>query len=308
MSQNLEPQKRTFEAGVDDARLDKFLVAALPDLTRSHIQKLIKAGRVKVNGSATSSSRRLKSKDLITVEIPAPATSRLEPEDIALEVIYEDPDMAVINKPAGLSVYPAPGHASHTLVNALLKRFPDLACFGDSPRPGIVHRLDKDTSGLIVVARNEKTRLELVNQFKSRSVKKAYLVLVKGKLEPEKGAIDAPIGRDPANRKRMAVVTRGRAARTDYLVLHHYKSCTLAEVRIQTGRTHQIRVHMTAIWHPVVGDKIYGRSSSIFSGRQFLHACFLELKLPHSGQIRSFTCVLPPDLQQVLKSFDKGRG
>ena len=307
MSQNLEPQKKTLEAGTDDVRLDKCLAAALPDLTRTHIQKLIKTGHVTVNGCKASAAQRLKSTDLITIEIPPPASSRLEPEDIAVEVLYEDPDMAVINKPAGLSVYPAPGHASHTLVNALLKRFPDLACFGDSPRPGIVHRLDKDTSGLIVVARNERTRLELVNQFKSRSVKKAYIVLVKGKLEPEKGAIDAPIGRDPANRKRMAVVTRGRVARTDYRVLHHYKSCTLAEVRIQTGRTHQIRVHMAAIGHPVVGDKTYGRTS-ISSGRQFLNACYLELTLPHSGQVRSFTCGLPPDLQQVLKSLDKGKG
>jgi 23S rRNA pseudouridine1911/1915/1917 synthase len=308
MSQNQQPQKRTFEAGIDDVRLDKWLAAALPDLTRTHIQKLIKSGHVTVNGCETGSARRLKSTDLIAIEIPPVAASKLEPEDIALEVIYEDIDIAVINKPAGLTVYPAPGHASHTLVNALLQRFPDLACFGDSPRPGIVHRLDKDTSGLIVVVRNEKARLDLVNQFRSRSVKKAYLILVQGKLEPERGAIDAPIGRDPSDRKRMAVVTRGRTARTDYCVLQHYKSCTLAEVRIQTGRTHQIRVHMTAIGHPVVGDKIYGRSSSIFSGRQFLHACYLELELPHSGQVRSFTCGIPPDLQQVLKSFDKGKG
>jgi len=307
MSQNREPQKKTFKAGTDDVRLDKCLAAALPDLTRSHIQKLIKAGNVTINGSAASSSRRLKSTDLITIEIPSPAPSRLEPEDIAIEIIYEDPDMAVINKPAGLTVYPAPGHAGHTLVNAMLQRFPDLACFGDSLRPGIVHRLDKDTSGLIVVARNERTRLDLVNQFKSRSVTKVYLVLVQGRLEPEKGAIDAPIGRDPSDRKRMAVVSRGRTARTDYRVLQYFKNCTLAEAHIQTGRTHQIRVHMSAIGHPVIGDKKYGKSSTP-SGRQFLHACYLELRLPGSGQTRSFTCGLPPDLQQVLKSFDKGKG
>jgi len=307
MSQNREPQKRTFEAGIDDVRLDKCLAAALPDLTRSHIQKLIKSGHVTVNGCAASSARRLKSSDLITIEIPFPATSKLEPEDIVVEVIYEDHDIAVINKPAGLTVYPAPGHARHTLVNALLKRFPDLACFGDSPRPGIVHRLDKDTSGLIVVARNEKARLDLVNQFRSRSVKKAYYVMVQGKLEPERGAVEAPIGRDPSDRKKMAVVTRGRTARTDYRVLQHFKNCTLAEAHIQTGRTHQIRVHMSAIGHPVVGDKKYGKSSTSV-GRQFLHACYLELRLPGSGQTRSFTCGLPPDLQQVLKSFDKGRG
>ena len=307
MSQNREPQKKTFKAGTDDVRLDKCLAAALPDLTRSHIQKLIKAGNVTINGSAASSSRRLKSTDLITIEIPSPAPSRLEPEDIAIEIIYEDPDMAVINKPAGLTVYPAPGHAGHTLVNAMLQRFPDLACFGDSPRPGIVHRLDKDTSGLIVVARNERTRLDLVNQFKSRSVTKVYLVLVQGRLEPEKGAIDAPIGRDPSDRKRMAVVSRGRTARTDYRVLQYFKNCTLAEAHIQTGRTHQIRVHMSAIGHPVIGDKKYGKSSTS-AGRQFLHACYLELRLPGSGQMRSFTCGLPPDLQQVLKSFGKAKG
>jgi len=302
MSQNREPQKRTFEAGIDDIRLDKCLVATLPDLTRSHIQKLIKAGRVTINGSAAIPARRLKSTDLITIEIPFPATSKIEPEDIAIEVIYEDTDIAVVNKPAGLTVYPAPGHATHTLVNALLRRFPDLACFGDSPRPGIVHRLDKDTSGLIVVARNEKARLDLVNQFKSRSIKKAYFVLVQGKLEPERGAVDAPIGRNPTIRKKMAVVTRGRTARTDYRVLQHFKNFTLAEVQIQTGRTHQIRVHMSAIGHPVVGDKIYGKAS-IPPGRQFLHACYLELRLPGSGKARTFKSGLPPDLQQVLNSL-----
>ncbi len=307
MSQNREPQKRTFKAGIDDVRLDKFLAEALPDLTRSHIQKLIKSGHVTVNGCKASPARRLKSSDLIDIAIPPPASSKLQAEDIALEVIYEDPDIAVINKPAGLAVYPAPGHAGHTLVNAMLKRFPDLACFGDSTRPGIVHRLDKDTSGLIVMARNEKARLDLVDQFKSRSITKVYIVLVQGKLEPERGAIDAPIGRDPADRKRMAVVTRGRAARTDYRVLRYLKSCTLAEVRIQTGRTHQIRVHMRAIGHPVIGDKKYGKSS-ILAGRQFLHACYLEFRLPGSGQSRSFTSPLPSDLQHVLESLDKGKG
>ncbi|MDD5647701.1 MAG: RluA family pseudouridine synthase [Dehalococcoidia bacterium] len=306
MSQSRETQKRTFEAGIDDVRLDRFLAEALPDLTRSHIQKLIKSGHVTVNGCQANPARRLKFSDLVDISIPPPPISKLEPEDIDLDVIYEDPEIAVINKPAGLTVYPAPGHASHTLVNALLKRFPDLACFGDTARPGIVHRLDKDTSGLIVIARNEKTRLDLVDQFRSRSVKKDYLVLVQGKLEPERGAIDAPIGRDPANRKRMAVVTSGRAARTDYRVLRYLKSCTLAEVRIRTGRTHQIRVHMSAIGHPVVGDKKYGRSS-IPATRQFLHACCLEIRLPGSGQIRSFTCPLPADLEQVLKSLDKGK-
>ncbi|MFA5400042.1 MAG: RluA family pseudouridine synthase [Dehalococcoidia bacterium] len=306
MSQSRETQKRTFEAGIDDVRLDRFLAEALPDLTRSHIQKLIKSGQVTINGCQASPARRLKFSDLVDISIPPTPISKLEPEDIDLDVIYEDTEIAVIDKPAGLTVYPAPGHAGHTLVNALLQRFPDFDCFGDTARPGIVHRLDKDTSGLIVVARNEKARLDLVDQFKSRSIKKVYLVLVQGKLEPERGAIEAPIGRDPADRKRMAVVTSGRAARTDYRVLRYLKSCTLAEVRIRTGRTHQIRVHMSAIGHPVVGDKKYGRSS-IPAPRQFLHACCLEIRLPGSGQIRSFTCPLPADLEQVLKSLDKGK-
>jgi 23S rRNA pseudouridine1911/1915/1917 synthase len=306
MSQSREAQRRTFEAGVDDVRLDRFLAAALPDMTRSHLQKLIRSGHVSVNGRTASPAYRLKSSDFIEISIPPVTAPTLEPEDIELDVIYEDTEAAVINKPAGLTVYPAPGHAGHTLVNALLKRFPDLACFGDTARPGIVHRLDKGTSGLIVIARNEAARLNLVEQFRSRSVSKAYLVLVQGKLEPERGAIEAPIGRDPADRKKMAVVTGGRAARTDYRVLRYLKNCSLAEVHIRTGRTHQIRVHMSAIGRPVVGDKKYGRSS-IPAPRQFLHACCLEFKLPGSGQPRSFTCPLPPDLELVLKSLDKGK-
>jgi 23S rRNA pseudouridine1911/1915/1917 synthase len=208
----------------------------------------------------------------------------------------------VINKPAGLTVYPAPGHPSHTLVNAMLKRFPDLSTFGDSLRPGIVHRLDKDTSGLMVIARNEQARLNLVEQFKSRSVTKKYLVLVKGKIVPERGAIDAPIGRDPSDRKRMAVVSRGRPARTDYTVRQYMKGYSLLEVHIKTGRTHQIRVHLSAIGHPVAGDRVYGAKSPLLN-RQFLHAFFLEIRLPGSGQPRSFSSGLPADLSKALASI-----
>ncbi len=307
MSQNREAQKRTFEAGPGDIRLDKFLAASLPDLTRSYIQKLIRSGHVRVNGRPASPAYRLRLNDLIDVSIPPPTATSLEPQDFKLDVVYEDNQLAVINKPAGLVVYPAAGHSGHTMANALLRRFPDLACFGDTSRPGIVHRLDKDTSGLIVIARNETARLDLVEQFRSRSVKKAYLVLVQGKLEPERGAIEAPIGRHPADRKRMAVVDGGRQARTDYRVLRYYKNCTLAEVRIRTGRTHQIRVHMSAIGHPVAGDKKYGKSW-IPAPRQFLHAYCLEFSLPGSKQVVSFTCPLPADLELVLKSLDEGTG
>ena len=302
MDQDRKPGKKTLKVEADGTRLDRYLAASSLGLTRSYLQKLIEAGCVLVNGQAGRASVKLRQGDLVEIDIPAAGPAQLTAEDIPLQVVYQDPDLAVINKPAGLTVYPAPGHPSHTLVNALLKRFPDLSIFGESLRPGIVHRLDKDTSGLMVIARNEQARLNLVEQFKSRSVIKKYLVLVKGKIVPERGAIDAPIGRDPADRKRMAVVSRGRAARTEYTVRQYMKGYSLLEVRIMTGRTHQIRVHFSAIGHPVAGDRVYGAKSTLLN-RQFLHAFALEIKLPGSGQPRSFSCGLPADLSRVLTSI-----
>ena len=305
MNQNRKPEKKTLEVEADGVRLDKYLAASPLGLTRSHLQKLIGEGCVRVNGRAARPAAKLKCGDRIEIVIPATEPVQLTAEDIPFEVIYEDIDLAVINKPAGLTVYPAPGHPGHTLVNAMLRRFPDLSTFGSSLRPGIVHRLDKDTSGLMVIARNEQARLDLVEQFKSRSVIKKYLVLVKGKIVPERGAIDAPIGRDPADRKRMAIVSKGRPASTDYRVQQYMKGYSLLEARIQTGRTHQIRVHFSAIGYPVVGDAVYGVKSTLLS-RQFLHAHFLQIGLPGSGQIRSFTCALPADLSNALASIQKG--
>jgi 23S rRNA pseudouridine1911/1915/1917 synthase len=302
MNQNRTPEKKTLEVEADGVRLDKYLAASPLGLTRSHMQKLIGEGCVRVNGRAARPAAKLKCGDRIEIVIPATEPVQLAAEDIPFEVIYEDIDLAVINKPAGLTVYPAPGHPGHTLVNAMLRRFPDLSTFGSSLRPGIVHRLDKDTSGLMVIARNEQARLDLVEQFKSRSVIKKYLVLVKGKIVPERGAIDAPIGRDPADRKRMAIVSKGRPASTDYRVKQYMKGYSLLEVRILTGRTHQIRVHFAAIGYPVVGDAVYGVKSALLS-RQFLHAHFLEIVLPGSGQIRSFTCALPADLSNAMASI-----
>ncbi len=267
--------------------------------TRTYIQKVIESGYVTVNGRAARVALQLKLKDHIEITIPPPEPAVVLPEDIPFGLVYEDGDVIVINKPAGLTVHPAPGHSRHTLVNALIKRFPDLEGFGGSMRPGIVHRLDKDTSGLMVIARSEIARQSLINQFKSRSVKKCYLVLIKGKLEPSKGAIDAPIGRDPSDRKRMAVVSKGRNARTDYRVLKYLDGYTLVEANIQTGRTHQIRVHFKAIGYPVVGDAVYGMKSNLIK-RQFLHAYYLEFKLPSSNLSRAFTCELPDDLQKAL--------
>jgi len=305
MNQDRKPEKKTLEVESDGVRLDKYLAASSLGLTRSYLQKLIEEGCVRVNGQAVRPSAKLKCGDRIDIIIPATEPVQLAAEDIPFEVIYEDINMAVINKPAGLTVYPAPGHPGHTLVNAMLRRFPDLSTFGNSLRPGIVHRLDKDTSGLMAVARNEKARLDLVEQFKSRSVIKKYTVLVKGKIVPERGAIAAPIGRNPADRKRMAIVSRGRQAVTDYRVQQYMQGYSLLEARIQTGRTHQIRVHFAAIGYPVVGDRVYGVKSALLS-RQFLHAHFLEIALPGSGQIRSFNCALPADLSNVLASIQKG--
>jgi len=260
------------------------------------------SGDVTVNGLPARPAARLKDGDLIVLYIPSPEPAVLVPEHIPFKVIYEDGDVAVIDKPAGLTVYPAPGHSSHTLANALLERYPDLAVFGPSLRPGIVHRLDKDTSGLMVIARNERSRQNLIEQFKSRSLKKCYLALVRGTLTPERGAIAAPIGRHPSNRKRMAILSRGREARTDYQVVRHFRGYTLVDACIQTGRTHQIRVHFAAIGHPVVGDQDYGTKSTLV-GRQFLHAYLLEFNLPDDNQRRTFKSELPPDLETVLAAL-----
>ncbi|MHB8086202.1 MAG: RluA family pseudouridine synthase [Dehalococcoidia bacterium] len=295
---------RSLEVAGPVGRLDKYLVQNYPEFTRTFIQKLIEGGNVTVNGRTARVALQLKLKDHIEITIPPPEPSVILPEDIPFEVIYEDRDVVVINKPAGLTVHPAPGHSQHTLVNALIKRYPDLEGFGGSMRPGIVHRLDKDTSGLMVIARSEAARQSLINQFKYRSVKKCYLVLLKGRLEPANGAIDAPIGRDPSDRKRMAVVSKGRNARTDYHVLKYLDGYTLVEANIRTGRTHQIRVHFKAIGYPVVGDAVYGVKSNLIK-RQFLHAYHLEFKLPTSNLRRAFDCELPDDLKQALVNLGR---
>lgn len=298
MKQN--PELKTFEVDVAGARLDRYLAELCPNITRSRLQKLIQNGIVTVNGRIQRPSYRLGKGDRIEMLLPPIEHTSLEPQDIPFEVIYEDQDLAVINKPAGLAMYPGPGHSSHTLVNALLKRFPDLAESQSPLRPGIVHRLDKDTSGLMVIARNEKARQHLINEFKSRAVRKVYLVLVQGRLHPEKGAIDAPIGRDPSDRKRMAVVSMGREARTDYTVIQYLGNYSLVEARIQTGRTHQIRVHFAAIGHPVIGDSTYGVKTRLLN-RQFLHAYSLDFTLPSTGRPSSFVTDLPGDLKSVMR-------
>ncbi|MFC2073188.1 RluA family pseudouridine synthase [Chloroflexota bacterium] len=287
-----------------DTRLDKYVSEQYPELSRTHIQKLIVDGYIKANDRVAKVGLKLNVGDRLTINIPPPAPSSLLPEAIPLSIIYEDDDLLVIDKPAGLVVHPAPGHPSHTLANAILSHLSDLAAFDNSLRPGIVHRLDKDTSGVMLVAKNSVAQLNLANQFKSRSVAKAYLVLVKGHLTPEDGAIEAPIGRDRSHRKRMAIVAedKGREARTQYHVVNYIDNYTLLEVRPETGRTHQIRVHLAAIGYPVVGDKVYGVKSAYLS-RQFLHACLLGFTLPSTGEYVEFTSALPPDLARALKDI-----
>ncbi len=288
-------------AGLAGARLDKFVGDSCPGLSRTHAQKLIAEGFITVNGRRAKSSLKLSVGDIIEISIPPDSPGPLSPEDIPLKIVYEDADLLVVDKPAGLAVHPAPGHPSHTLVNAVLGYLPALAG-DDFIRPGIVHRLDKNTSGLIIVAKNRAAHENLSDQFKARSVSKSYIVLVKGRLVPESGVIEAAIGRDPRNRQRMAVVAKGREARTEYRVLKYLKDHTLLEIRPRTGRTHQIRVHLAAIGFPVVGDAAYGVASPHLS-RQFLHASRLGFNLPSTGKYVEFTSPLPPDLEQALREI-----
>ncbi len=289
-------------AGITGVRLDRFVADKCPELTRTHVQKLIADGFITVNGREAKSSFRLDSGDKVDVIVPPAPPSPLTPEAIPLSIVYEDEDLLVVDKPPGLTVHPAPGHPAHTLINAILSHVPHLAQMGDSLRPGIVHRLDKDTSGLMIVAKNAVAQMNLIEQFRARSVVKAYLVLVKGHLTPEKGIIDAAIGRDARNRKRMAVVREGRPARTQYQIIKYINEYTLLEILPETGRTHQIRVHLAAIGYPVVGDPVYG-VKSLYLSRQFLHACRLGFKLPSSGEYVEFKSELPSDLEKALKEI-----
>jgi len=293
-----------FIADKSGVRLDKFVSEKCPEVSRTQAQRLITEGFISVNERTAKPALKLSTGDRVKVTIPPTPPSPLAPEAMPLKIVYEDADLLVIDKPAGLTVHPAPGHAGGTLINAILAHYPRLAEISPSAegRPGIVHRLDKDTSGLMIVAKNRSAQLNLVNQFKARTVKKAYLVLVKGKLKPERGVIEAPLGRDPANRKKMAVVREGREARTVYRVVKYRDGYTLLEAMPETGRTHQIRVHLAAIGYPVVGDAIYGVKSPHLS-RQFLHACRLGFKLPSTDEFVEFQSELPEDLERALREI-----
>ena len=291
-------------------RLDHFLTAVLPEFSRSRIQGLIRDGFVSVNGEpVTKTGRDLEPGDRVEVCIPPPLPSGLVAENIPLDILFENDDVLVVNKPAGMVVHPSPGHESGTLVHAALGHVPELEGIGGEKRPGIVHRLDKETSGLIVIAKNERAHRWLQEQFKSRSVEKTYLALVDGKPPTPAGRVEAPIGRNTTHRKLMSVVPleKGREAVSEYRTLENFPQHTLLEVHPLTGRTHQIRVHMAFLGCPVAGDTVYGkRKSSVAPDRHFLHAYKLKIILPGEKQPKVFEAPLPVELDRVLQLLRKG--
>lgn len=287
-------------------RLDRFLAPHLGHLSRTAIQRMIDEGMVLVNQRSSKPGYMIRTNDVIEVLHPFPASQPMTAaaREMPLDVVYEDKDLLVINKAAGMVVHPAPGHSEDTLVNALLARYPDLRTAGEEMRPGIVHRLDKDTSGLMIVARNAQAHAALAEQIKRHEVQKRYLALVEGRVALEQGSIDAPIGRDPRRRQQMTITKlAGKEARTHFWVLQRFNRHTLLLLQLETGRTHQIRVHLRAIGHPVAGDPVYGSGNSVRGvklPRQFLHAYQLQFRHPSTGEVLTFEAPLPADLQAVL--------
>ncbi len=286
-------------------RMDAYLSSVTDNtLSRSFIQKLVAAGKVRVNGEVKEEKKyKVKAGDLLEMQIPEPVqTENALPEDIPLDIVYEDEDVAVINKPRGMVVHPAPGNETGTMVNALLYHFKDLSSVGGVVRPGIVHRIDKDTSGLIMVAKNDKAHLSLSEQLKVHSITRVYQAVVWNNFKEEEGTVDAPIARDPKNRFRMAVTEGGRRAVTHYRVLERFGAFTLIECRLETGRTHQIRVHMAYRKHPLLGDALYGPDKNPYGAQgQMLHARVLGFDHPSTGERLVFECEPPAEFSRVLE-------
>jgi 23S rRNA pseudouridine1911/1915/1917 synthase len=296
-------------ADVEGTRLDLFLASVLPEHSRSQIQRLIKEGRIRVEGREAKPNHSVRAGQSVTVDVPEPVEATPRAEALPLPILYQDSDLIVVDKPAGMVVHPAAGHSSGTLVNALLHHVDDLSGIGGEKRPGIVHRLDRGTSGLMVVAKHDAAHEELSRQFREREVEKEYYALVWGEVQAGR-RIDAPIGRDPGNRKKMSArARRSREAVTRILRAERLKALTLIQVAIHTGRTHQIRVHLSAIGHPIVGDPLYGGVHRRVPGdiravthldRPFLHAARLAFTHPRDGRRMAFASELPADLQRVL--------
>lgn len=275
-----------------------------PQYSRSQFHRLIKSGAVKVNGNVPRAKDQVRQGDLIQVTEPAPAHLDLQPENIPLDIVYEDDDVLVVNKPQGMVVHPAPGHPDHTLVNALLYHCP-LSTINGTYRPGIVHRIDKDTSGLLMVAKTDRAHRSLAAQLKAKTNIREYTALVHGNIREDHGTINAPLGRNPKNRKQQAVVSGGRPAVTHFTVVHRYGDYTLIKCQLETGRTHQIRVHMKSIGHPLAGDPLYGPRKTLAGNGQFLHAGKLGFTHPVTGKQLIFTAPLPPVFEKTLARLDK---
>ena len=290
-------------------RLDQFLARQLPQFSRSRIQTLIRNLNVTLNGSPPRPRDIVRAGDRIEVNEPPPEKIDTRPEAIPLDVLFEDDDLIVINKPPGMVVHPGAGQREHTLVNALLYYFPKLSGIGGQERPGIVHRLDKETSGCLVVAKTDQAHRHLSAQFAERTAEKIYLALVAGKLSQRAGTIEEKIGRHPVHRKRMSVTSRrGRAAKTEYRVLSSTAEISLVECRLHSGRTHQIRVHLHHLRHPVLGDKVYGGKFTKSFPRQMLHAWKLAFEHPRTGDWKKFEAPLPDDFRNAASSLESRPG
>ncbi len=289
-------------------RLDRFLADRLPDLSRVQVQRLIKTGLATVNDQPVKPAYRVEPGDRIVVRVPEASEPVIRPEPIPLQIVYEDEYLLAVDKPAGMVVHPAAGHSSGTLVNALLAYCPQVADVGGVDRAGIVHRLDKDTSGVLLVAKDPETYAALQRQFKHRQVRKTYLALVEGRIYPKEGIVEAPVGRDQRARKRMAVTRTGRPAVTQYRAVEYFRDHTLLQVRPHTGRTHQVRVHLAWLGYPIVGDRVYGRRRQpLLSHRHFLHAQELVFTHPATKEKVTLTAPLPPDLKAVLVRLREGK-
>jgi len=312
-----------FIAAEQDAskRLDIFLSGRLPELTRSRIKSLVEEGRAEVGGKAAKAGQKIRAGEEVTISVPAPEAGTVEPEEAALDVLYDDDDVVVINKPAGMAVHPGAGRSTGTLVNALLGIGKPLAPTGGPLRPGIVHRLDKDTTGVLVVARNDRSYHNLVGQFKERTSSRKYLALVWGMMQADEGTIDIAIGRDSVHRKKISTkARRKREAVTRYRVLRRFPLISLLEMKLETGRTHQIRVHLAEVRHPVVGDQVYGKratppalpkaAADRLKGikRQMLHAATLGFTHPATGQWMEFSAPPPPDMAGLIESLKEASG
>lgn len=309
-----EPRRITIPQEEAGKRLDLFLTINNPSLTRSHIQRLIEEGMVSVNGRPAKASHKIKDGEVVEMTIPEPTPIEARPEPIPLEILYEDKEVVVVNKPSGLVVHPAAGNYTGTLVNALLYHCRNLSGIGGKLRPGIVHRLDKDTTGVLVAAKSDSAHQSLAGQFKKHTIKRKYIALVHGVVKEESGRIEAEIGRHLTQRKKMSVKTRkGKAAVTRFKVIDRFDQFTLLELTLETGRTHQIRVHLSSIKHPVVGDPVYGGKERINDvkdpkvrkmikglGRQALHAAILGFMHPESNKYMEFQAPIPDDFQKVL--------